>query len=306
MWHDLLFRLRALFRRSAEEAELNDELRFHFEKQVEKYKLAGMSEQEARRRARLTFGGHEQVKEDCREARGTSFVENARQDLRYAVRQLRSNPTFAVVIILTLALSIGANSAIFSVIEGVLIQSLPYHQPDRLVRIFLSSTDYPKFPLNPFDFRDFRARSKSFDSMAAFTRGDVQLSGSGEPIRLNGFGITSGYFRVLGLHSGTGTRVRCKGGDSRQWTTGDSQRSRVALAFRRGARHPRPQDHVEPAAVHRGRRDAAGHRRIPAISISRWPTARTWMRGGRLPSAAIRIAARLALSRRHRTAESTA
>ncbi len=199
MLHDLLFRLRTIFRLKVEERDLNDELRFHFEKHVEKFRLAGMSEEEARRQARLAFGGHEQVKEDCRDSRGTSFVENARQDLRYAIRQLRANPTFAVVIILTLALSIGANSAIFSVIDGVLIQSLPYRQPDRLVRIFLSNANYPKFPLNPFDFRDFRARSKSFAGLAAFTRGDVQLSGSGEPVRLNGIGITSGYFRVLGL-----------------------------------------------------------------------------------------------------------
>src|SRR5882757_4387671 len=198
-WNDLLFRLQALFRRSAEETELNEELRFHFERQVEKYKLSGMTEDEARRRARLVFGGHEQVKAECRDARGTSFVENARQDLRYAIRQLRGNPTFAVVIILTLALSIGANSAIFSVIDSVLIKSLPYRQPDKLARIFLSNAEYPKFPLNPFDFRDFRARNKSFDGMAAFTRGDVQLSGSGEPVRLNGIFITSGYFRVLGL-----------------------------------------------------------------------------------------------------------
>lgn len=198
-WNDLLFRLRALLRQSAEEADLNDELRFHFEKQVEKFQAAGMSEAEARRQARLLFGGHEQVKEDCREARGTSFVENARQDLRYALRQLRANPTFAVVIILTLALSIGANSAIFSVIDGVLIKSLPYRQPDRLVRVFFTGPAYPKFPLNPFDFRDFRARSKSFDGLAAFTRADLQLSGSGRPVRLHGFRITSGYFRVLGL-----------------------------------------------------------------------------------------------------------
>ena len=133
MWNDLnsslrslSFRLSALFRHRAEETELNDELRFHLERQGEKYKLSGMTEDEARRRARLVFGGHEQVKEDIREARGTSFVENARQDLRYAIRQLRGNPTFSIVIILTLALSIGANSAIFSVIDGVLIKSLPY------------------------------------------------------------------------------------------------------------------------------------------------------------------------------------
>jgi predicted permease len=199
MWNDLLFRLRALFRRNAEEGELNDELRFHFEKQVEKLRRAGLSEDEAWRQARLAFGGHEQVKEDMRDARGTSFVENARQDLRYAVRQLRANPTFAIVILLTLALSIGANSAIFSVIDGVLMQPLPFHQPDRLVRIIPSNPIFPKFNLNPFDLRDLRARSHSFDGMAGYMRGDMQLSGSGEPIRLTGIGITSGYFRVLGL-----------------------------------------------------------------------------------------------------------
>ena len=95
---------------------------------------------------------------------------------------------------LTLALSIGANSAIFSVIEGVLLKPLPYRQPDKLVRIFFTNAVFPKFPLNPFDFRDFRARSKSFDGLAAFTRGDVQLSGSGEPVRLNGMAHHLGIF----------------------------------------------------------------------------------------------------------------
>jgi predicted permease len=204
MWNnlrtDLRIRLRSLFRRNIVESELNDELRFHFEHEVEKYERSGLSHEDAMRRARLAFGGHEQVKEDCREARGTSFIEDAAQDVRYALRQLRSNPGFAMVIGLTLALSIGANSAIFSVIHGVLLKTLPYSEPDRLVRIFLSNSTYPKFPLNPFDFRDFRARNKSFESMAAFTRGDVQLSGSGTPIRVNAFGITSGYFHTLGLH----------------------------------------------------------------------------------------------------------
>ena len=119
MWNDLRFRLRSLFRREVVETELNEELRFHFDNEVEKYKRSGMSAEEAKRRARLSFGGHEQVKEDIREAHGTSFIDDTLQDLSYAIRQLRANPTFAIVITLTLALSIGANSAIFSVIHGV-------------------------------------------------------------------------------------------------------------------------------------------------------------------------------------------
>ncbi|MGC2162127.1 MAG: permease prefix domain 1-containing protein, partial [Silvibacterium sp.] len=219
MLSDLRFRLRALFHRNVVEGELDEELRFHFEHEVEKYRKAGMSEEEARRRARLAFGGQEQVKEDCREARGTSLLESTLQDVRYAARQLWANPTFAIVIILTLALSIGANSAIFSVIDGVLIKPLPYPQANRIVKIFLSSSRYPKFPLNPFDFRDYRARSKSFDALAAYTRKDLQLSGgSAEPVRLNGFQITSGYFRVLGLHPELGREF-----DEKAELTGNGQ-----------------------------------------------------------------------------------
>ncbi|WP_109484946.1 ABC transporter permease [Occallatibacter savannae] len=199
MLDDLRFRTRSLLHHSQMENELDEELRFHFDKQVEKFMRSGMSEDEAKRQARLAFGTQEKVKEDCREARGTSFLELTVDDARYAARQLIANPTFALVMIATLALSIGANSAIFSVINGVMLKRLPYPQPERLVRIFLSSKEFPKFSLNPWDFLDFRARNRSFESIAAFTRGDVQLSGEGEPIRLNGFGITSGYFRVLGI-----------------------------------------------------------------------------------------------------------
>lgn len=199
MLDDLLFRARALFRHRLVEQELDEELRFHFDREVEKYQRRGMSEEQAKRQARLAFGGHEQVKEDCRDARGIGFIELTLDDVKYAVRQLALNPMFALVMILTLALSIGANSAIFSVINGVLLKRLPYPHAERLVRIFLTSQDYPKFPLNPWDFLDFRARNHSFEAMAAFTRGDMQISGDGEPQKLNGFGITSGYFRVLGL-----------------------------------------------------------------------------------------------------------
>ena len=200
MLNDLRYRLRTLFRRKRMEVELDEELRFHVEHEAEKYRAEGMSEEVALRRARMAFGGHEQMKEDVREARGTSLIENTMQDARYALRQLRANPVFATVMVLTLALAIGANSAIFSVVEGVLLRKLPYPQADRIMRIFLTSPTYPRFPLNPWDFHDYRDRARSFTGLAAFTRSDLQLSGgSGQPEMLNGFGITAGFFDVLGI-----------------------------------------------------------------------------------------------------------
>jgi predicted permease len=193
-----LNKLSLLFGRRQFHDELDDEIAFHRSQAEKDFMAEGMTREEARYAAMRQFGNGTRIKERSREVIGFR-AETVLQDLRYAIRQLWASPAFTIVILLTLALSIGANSAIFSVINGVLLKRLPYEQPERLVRIFLSSTSYPKFPLNPFDFRDFRARNQSFESMAAFTRGDVQLSGSGEPVRVNGFGITAGYFHVLGL-----------------------------------------------------------------------------------------------------------
>src|SRR6202789_2225666 len=173
--------------------ELAEEMRFHQEQAERELVARGMTAEAARYAAMRQFGNAARVKEKSHEVVGFSF-ESVMRDVRYAVRQLASNPGFTAIITLTLALSIGANSAIFSVIQGVLLKPLPYPHSERLVRLFLSSNEYPKFPLNPFDFRDFRARNKSFESMAAFTRGDLQLSGAGEPVELSGIGITSGYF----------------------------------------------------------------------------------------------------------------
>ncbi len=125
-------------------------------------------------------------------------------DFRYAIRNLGRTPSFIIVMVVTLALSIGANSAIFSVIEGVLLRPLPFGQPDRIVRIFFNSDTYPKFPLNPFDLRDLRTRNRTFDSLAGIVRADAQLSGAGEPVMLHAFRVTSGYFRVLGFSPARG------------------------------------------------------------------------------------------------------
>ena len=132
--------------------------------------------------------------------RRTNFIESLGQDMRHAVRMLAKSPGFTLIIVSTLALSIGATSAIMSVVNGVLLRPLPYHQPDQLVRIFTSNRAWPKFPINRNDFLDFRARLHSFESIAAYTRHDTQLSGAGEATRLSGFAVTAGFFQLLGLN----------------------------------------------------------------------------------------------------------
>ena len=186
----LLNKFLLLFQRSRFDSELEEEMAFHRTQAEKEFVSAGMAPDEARYAAMRQFGNGVRVKEQSREAIGFR-AESVVHDVRYAVRQLLASPAFTIVILMTLALAIGANTAIFSVINGVLLKRLPYEQPDHLIRIFLSNADYPKFELNPFDFLDFRARNHSFESMAAFTRGDVQLSGDGEPERLYGLGITS-------------------------------------------------------------------------------------------------------------------
>ncbi len=203
-WNVLRMRLRSLLRRNRAERELEKELRFHLEEAIEESQASGLSGAEARRAAMKRLGGIAQIEEECRDMRRTSFVENVKQDLRYATRMLRNSPGFSIVMILTLALSIGATTAIVSVIDGVLLKSLPYRNPDQLVRIFTSNRVWPKFPINPNDFRDFRARLHSFESLAAYTRGDVQLAGTGEAVKLPGFRVTAGFFHVLGLKPAMG------------------------------------------------------------------------------------------------------
>src|SRR3954467_13230365 len=119
-------------------------------------------------------------------------------DVQYALRLLRRSPGFAATAIVTLALAIGANTATFSAVKGVLIAPLPYPDPDRLVRLFEESSTLPHFPMAPADFRDYRAELQTFDAIAAYMRADLQIGDASQPEQLRGMQVSSGFFHVLG------------------------------------------------------------------------------------------------------------
>src|SRR5690242_4415846 len=135
MFSDFWFRARALFRRKNVESELENELRTHFEHEVAKLVRAGLPPQEAARRARLALGGFEQIKEDCREARGTRLLEGCWQDLRYGLRMLKKSPAFTSIALFILAVGIGSNTAVFSLIDALLLRSLAVPEPQQLVHV---------------------------------------------------------------------------------------------------------------------------------------------------------------------------
>lgn len=182
------------------ERDLREELRHHFEKQVAANVDAGMSLDEARRQAMLQFGAVEGVKEDCREQRSGYWFDSLIADLRYALRMLRRSPGFAAIAILTLALGIGVNTAIFSVVQGILLTPLPYSEPDRLVLMWQYNQTL-KHPISASypDFLDWQRNARSFQQMAAFGWQDRDLTGPGQPEHLTGKQISSGLLRTLGV-----------------------------------------------------------------------------------------------------------
>jgi putative ABC transport system permease protein len=202
---DLLERVRALFLRRREERELDEEMRFHLEREAEQHRRAGASEAEARRLAAIALGGVERTKEEVREARGTRLLEDILSDFNLTLRSLARRPGFATVTILTLAIGIGGTTAVYSAVDAVLLQPLPYRQPGQLVRLYqayVNAPDARQF-VTPVHFLDYRTRMSSFDGVAAIltyseTGADIGQGESARRIRL--LPVSADYFDVLGVH----------------------------------------------------------------------------------------------------------
>jgi putative ABC transport system permease protein len=194
----LLSRLKAVFRRGRVEDALSEELQFHLENEIQKNTAAGSTPEEARYTALRSFGGVDQVKEQCRDIRATRFIEELWQDVHYGLRQLRRSPGFAVTAVLTLALGIGANTGMYSIIHAVMFRPLPVREPDQLVRVYETNpsrslwTNSVSIP-NYHSWKD-QARSLELAAFLPVTRNWTD----GEPERLEAIAATSSFLPVLG------------------------------------------------------------------------------------------------------------
>jgi len=199
VWSQVVSWFRSFLGRNRAESEMDAELRFHLEARAEDLVRGGMSREESLRRARLEFGGIEQMKEECREARGVHIFENLLQDLRFGLRTLRKNPGFTTVAVLTLALGIGANTAIFSVFYGVLLRPLPFPKPEQIVQVWEVNEKGGHMDFSDPDFEDLRDQSRSFRGFAEFGSSPQAVSNGQEPMRIVVSAVSRDFFRVMGV-----------------------------------------------------------------------------------------------------------
>src|SRR6185503_16221904 len=192
-------RIRGLFSKNRFDRELNEELSAHLEMLVEENVRRGMSAYEARYAARRSFGGVQQIREAYQDQRGLPIVETLLQDIRYGLRMLRKNPGFAVGAVFTLALGIGANTTMFSVINAVLLRPLPYHESERLVWMTESGDEVANRWLSFPNFVDWRDRNDVFESMSTIRGWSLTMTGLDQPLNLNARMVAADYFKVMGV-----------------------------------------------------------------------------------------------------------
>lgn len=201
MFRKLMSYVRALLHKDKVERDMDQELRFHLEMEIEGNLKRGMSLPEARREALLRFGGIEKFKEECRDVRGAPLVESLLQDTRYGVRILFRNPGFTVVAVLTLALGIGANTAIFSVIYGVLMRPLPYKDGNQLVIVQQQAplARVLNVPFSVKEVQDYREQNQTLDAVVEHHTMSFTLLGGQEPQRVQTGVVSANFFDVLGV-----------------------------------------------------------------------------------------------------------
>jgi putative ABC transport system permease protein len=191
--------LRGLFSRRRQEVDLEDELSLHLEMETEANRRRGLSPEDARRAALVSFGGVEQAKEGCRESWAGRFLEVLGQDVRYGLRGLRRSPGFTAAVVLTLGLGIGANTAVFSLINGVLLKPLPYARGDQVVVLRQPDARSGNTDLgfSPLEVRDFREMTRAFDGLVEYHSMDFTLLGDGEAMRVRTGVVSANFFDVL-------------------------------------------------------------------------------------------------------------
>ena len=192
-----LLRLAGLFRSGRRDREFEAELESHVQLHIDDFVRSGMSVEEARRQALIKLGGIEQTREQWRRQRGVPAIESLAQDLRYAVRAMRKNPAFTCIALLTLTLGIGANTALFSVVNGVLLNPLPYPHSEQLAILYQKSTLADQGSVSYLNFLDWLRQNETFSSMAAFRQESFNLTGEGEPTRLSGHEVSADFFPTL-------------------------------------------------------------------------------------------------------------
>jgi predicted permease len=203
-------RLRSLFRRQTVDRELNEELHYHVDLQTEENITKGMTPQEARRRARIELGGIEQVKQELRAVRTGAWLETLLQDIRFGFRMLRMNPGFTAVAVLTLALGIGANTAIFSMVDALVLRPLPVHAPREVVSFESHDKPGPSDEFSYPDFEDIRDQTTSIFSdvtgVQPFHMDGLTVNGQSELISTSF--VTTNFFQVMGIQPALGEFFR--------------------------------------------------------------------------------------------------
>ncbi|HTQ53273.1 MAG TPA: ABC transporter permease [Bryobacteraceae bacterium] len=192
-------RLRSLFRRTGVESDLDEELRYHVERQVEENLAAGMPPREARQAAIRAFADFEQTKEECRDMRQVNLIDSVRQDLRFTARQLARNPGFTATAVLVLALGLCTSVAIFAFVDAALIKPLPYPDPNHLAGVYEHTPQCPRCNLSYLDFLDWKKLNKVFVSLEVYNPTGMILNTPTGAQPAGAAGVSDGFFRALGV-----------------------------------------------------------------------------------------------------------